>query len=73
MKYLCSYVLALANNSYRAVARHLAGYKPAPRVDDKLQLEPLPYPPHPRPKPPHNCSKTLFFVEQKQTFTEIKP
>ena len=35
---LCSYVLALANNIYRAEARLLAGYKPAPRVDDKLQF-----------------------------------
>ena len=35
---LCSYVLALANNIYRAEARHFAGYKPAPRVADKLQL-----------------------------------
>ena len=38
MKYLCSYVLALANNIYRAEARLPAGYKPAPRVDDKLQF-----------------------------------
>ena len=35
---LCSYVLALANIFTRAEARHFAGYKPAPRVDDKLQF-----------------------------------
>ena len=38
MKYLCPYVLALANNIYRAEARLLAGYKPAPNVADKLQF-----------------------------------
>ena len=27
------------NNFYRAEARLLAGYKPAPRVDDNLQLK----------------------------------
>ena len=35
---LCPYVLALANNIYRAEARLLAGYKPAPNVADKLQF-----------------------------------
>ena len=42
MKYLCSYVLALANNIYRAEARHIADYKPAPNVADKLQYIVLP-------------------------------
>ena len=38
MKYLCSYVLALANIFIRTEARLLADYKPALRVNDKLQF-----------------------------------
>ena len=34
-----TYVLALANIFIRAEARHFAGYKPAPRVDDKLHIK----------------------------------